>query len=312
MWTAARPCITWGFPLRILSTHNGQNCRYFKFIDAVKKQKLQWSLHTTPIQLAVEEGLADKILKRKLTPEERDAWIEEQRESCFDEQTWQQEYCCIPVDEAEAFLTYDLIGSCRADGLEQPLDATTGYLYGGMDIGRKRDLSVIWVVERLGRALLTRTVRILEKTPFRDQRDVLFKILKHPRLRRFCIDSTGLGMQLAEEALEAFGRYRIEAVTFTGPVKEDLAYGVRNMMEDRLLYIPDDPAITEDLHSVRKLTTSSGNVRFDVAYSDAGGHADRMWACALAVHAAADKTSGPIHVATRKRREAAGMFRGYD
>ena len=24
LWKAARPCITWGYPLRILSTHNGQ------------------------------------------------------------------------------------------------------------------------------------------------------------------------------------------------------------------------------------------------------------------------------------------------
>ena len=38
LWKAARPCITWGFPLRILSTHNGQNCLYYKFIDQVQKE----------------------------------------------------------------------------------------------------------------------------------------------------------------------------------------------------------------------------------------------------------------------------------
>ena len=32
LWKAARPCITWGFPLRILSTHNGKNCRYYKYV----------------------------------------------------------------------------------------------------------------------------------------------------------------------------------------------------------------------------------------------------------------------------------------
>ena len=37
LWKAARPCITWGYPLRILSTHNGQSCLYYRFLDQVEK-----------------------------------------------------------------------------------------------------------------------------------------------------------------------------------------------------------------------------------------------------------------------------------
>lgn len=102
LWKAARPCVTWGFPLRILSTHNGKNCRYYKFIEQVIKGKLKWSLHTTPIQLAVEEGLVDKIYGRKTTEEEKQNWIQEQREDCFDEYTWLQEYCCEAIDETSS------------------------------------------------------------------------------------------------------------------------------------------------------------------------------------------------------------------
>ena len=65
LWKAARPCITWGYPLRILSTHNGQSCLYYKFLDQVERGKLKWSHHKTPIQLAVAEGLVDKISEEK-------------------------------------------------------------------------------------------------------------------------------------------------------------------------------------------------------------------------------------------------------
>jgi phage FluMu gp28-like protein len=323
MWSAARPVITWGFPLRILSTHNGKSCRFFRFVDAIKKGKLKWALHTTTIQTAVEEGLVDKIKSRgessfaPATQQERDIWLQEQHDSCFDENTWQQEYCCVPVDEATAFLTYDLITRCEREdllwavvaGLEP---APTGDLYVGMDIARKKHLSVIWGIERLGHVLFTRIYKVLEKMPFRLQREALFEVLSHPTMRRACIDATGIGMQLAEEAQEKFGRYRVEPVTFTGPVKEDLASTMLPYFEDINIYIPGDILIREDLHSVRKIVTASGNMRFDVGKTDEGAHADRFWALALAIHAAADKSSGPIVATSRARRESAKMLRGYE
>jgi phage FluMu gp28-like protein len=312
MWSAARPVITWGFPLRILSTHNGKSCRFFRFIDAIKKGKLNWSLHTITIQKAVEEGLVDKILGRKATEKEKEEWLKEQHDSCFDENTWLQEYCCVPVDEASAFLTYELITRCERDDILLPLNETTGDLYVGMDIARKKHLSVIWGIERVGHILFTRIYKVLEKMPFRLQREALFEILSHRTFRRACIDSTGIGMQLAEEAQETFGRYRVEPVNFTATVKEDLASTMLPYFEDVAVYIPEDFTVREDLHSVKKIVTASGNVRFDVGKTDEGSHADRFWSLALAIHAAADKSSGPIAVTSRKQRETIEMLRGYE
>ena len=303
LWKAARPCITWGFPLRILSTHNGKNCRFYKFVEEIQRGKLKWSLHTTPIQLAVDEGLVDKILNKKATEEEKQAWLEDQRSNCFDENTWLQEYCCEAIDEATAFLTYDLINTCEYDNLIIPIEDLTGDLFVGMDIGRKKDLTVIWLLEKLGNVKYTRLVKILEKTPFHIQEEVLFHILKHKNLRRCCIDSTGLGMQLAESAQRNFGKYRVEAINFTNKVKEELAYTLRTNFEDKTVYIPSDMEIREDLHSVRKVMTSSGNIRFDVVATDARGHADRFWALALALHSA-QTNAGPIYLASRRKEKA--------
>ncbi len=312
LWAAARPCITWGFPLRILSTHNGKSCLFYQFVEAVKKQKKNWSLHTTPIQLAVEEGLADKIMKRELTPSEREAWTAEQRDNCFDEHTWLQEYCCVPVDETAAFLTYEMIGACELDDATKPLSEIEGDLFVGMDIGRKKDLSVIWGLEKLGMGRYTRFVKVLEKAPFYMQREALFGILSHKNLRRACIDATGIGMQLAEEAQDKFGRFRVEQVTFSLKTKEELAYTARTSFEDRLVYIPPDPLIREDLHSVRKISTASGNIRFDVASTERlDSHADRFWALALALHAAGSQDSGPVYATSRKRLEANDLIGGF-
>ena len=309
LWKAARPCITWGFPLRILSTHNGQNCLYYKFIDQVLKGKLNWSHHKTPIQLAVSEGLVDKIYQRKTTLQEQEDWMANEKDNCFDEYTWLQEYCCIAVDEASAFLPYDLIATCELNDILRPLEDIKHDFYVGVDIGRRKDLTVIWVLEKIENIKYTRLVVELAKMPFHKQEEILHDILSHKLFRRDCQDDTGIGMQMAENAQVKFGKFRVEGVTFTNKVKEDLAYRLRTEFENKTVFIPNRHEIREDLHSVRKITTASNNIRFDADRSD-NGHADRFWALALALHAA-DNGSGDIHISTRKRRESFGMVSNF-
>lgn len=309
LWKAARPCITWGYPLRILSTHNGQNCLYYKFIDQVVKGKLNWSHHKTPIQLAVDEGLVDKILQRKTTQEERDAWIQNEKDNCFDEYTWLQEYCCIAVDEACAFLPYDLISTCELDDILRPLSEIKNDMFIGMDVGRKKDLTVIWVLEKLENILYTRSVIELIKMPFHKQEEVLSEVLSCKPFRRCCPDSTGIGMQLSENAQIKFGKYRVEPIMFTNRVKEELAYCLRTHFEDRTVFIPKQHEIREDLHSIRRITTTANNIRFDADRSD-NGHADRFWALALALHAAGNGT-GEIHISSRQKFETLKLVNGF-
>ncbi|GAB4327335.1 MAG: terminase family protein [Calditrichia bacterium] len=318
MWAAARPVITWGYPLRILSTHNGKQCRYYRFIQAIKKGKLKWSHHKTDIFTAVKEGLVDKILGHPTTPQEREAWLEEEHQACFDEDTWLQEYCCVAVDEASAFLPYQLIQNCQLAynfNYTNPNHAlkrlaATDELYVGMDIARKKHFSVIWGLIKTGLIFQTAFVIPLHRQTFKQQKRVLFQTLRHPALRRAALDATGLGMQLAEEAQEEFGKYRVEAINFSGRVKEDLAYTIRNDFEDRAILIPDNDEIREDLHSLKKITTVAGNIRFDVAKTDSGSHADYFWALALARHAAANNP-GPIILAGKNLKQANHMLRGF-
>ena len=310
LWKAARPCITWGYPLRILSTHNGQNCLYYKFIDQVQKGKLNWSHHKVPIQLAVSEGLVDKIYKRETTEQEKSDWLEEQKRDCFDEYTWQQEYCCVAIDEACAFLPYELISACESTNVLKPLENIQNDLYVGIDIGRRKDLTAIWCLEVFENSKYTRLVKVLEKTPFHIQYEILSAILKHPKLRRCCIDSTGIGMQLAETAQNDFGKYRVEPVMFTNKSKEEMAFNLRTNFEDKSVIIPSDHDIREDLHSIRRVTTKAGNIRFDADTSEVSGHADRFWGLALALIACSVPFT-PIEISSRKKYETIQMTENF-
>lgn len=318
LWRAAKPVITWGYPLRILSTHNGKNCLYYSHLTDAEKNG--WSKLTTTIQTAVDQGLADKITGRKLTQKEREEWLEQEKKECADIYTWNQEYCCIPVDETTAFLPYDLIAKCENDSCRHALNATTqdirqwtnpsDSLYIGMDIGRKKDLSVIWLGQETAGFIVTLGVWVMEKTPFHIQRSLLFSLLDIPQVRRCCIDETGMGIQLAEEARFAYGS-KAEPVWFTGRSKEEIAFQLYRKFEDRHIAIPAHDDIRNDLHSIQKITTAAGNIRFDqAADNNVMGHADRFWALGLMVHAACSTPAAFFPVSGRKR-ESNQLLKGY-
>jgi phage FluMu gp28-like protein len=151
------------------------------------------------------------------------------------------------------------------------------------------DLTVFWIIEKAGGVALTRKIIVCDRETFDSQEAKLYELLELPNLRRACIDNTGIGRQFVERAQKRFGEYRVEAVTFTPAVKEELAYPVRAAFEDRSVRIPGDKFVRADLRGVRKETTATGNIRF-AGERGADGHCDRFWALALALHAG--KTDG--------------------
>ena len=145
--------------------------------------------------------------------------------------------------------------------------------------------------------------------PFQKQEEILHEILSHKLFRRDCQDSTGIGMQMAENAQIKFGKFRVEGVTFTNRVKEDLAYRLRTEFENKTVFIPKSHEIREDLHSVRRITTASHNIRFDADHSE-NGHADRFWALALALIACPVPYSS-VDITTRKKYEILKMTQNF-
>ncbi len=182
------------------------------------------------------------------------------------------------------WIPLDLIAAARS-GLAtadwDPDRTYEGWLYVGMDIGRRKDRTVIWIDEVIGDVAFARGVIRLERTPFEQQYTVLEGVLQHPRLRRCSIDETGIGMMLAERAQTKFG-CKVEPVTFNLQTKQDMSVRVRHRFEEKLDKIPENtPWIERSLAAVKREATGSGALRFDAART-AEGHADEYWAKALA------------------------------
>ncbi|MCI5075562.1 terminase family protein [Oricola sp.] len=293
LWSIAYPGITWGGSMEVISTHRGSQNFFNQLVREARESgnPKKLSLHRVTLEDALNDGFLWKLQQSLPDDDERQEMSEADyfdwvKSGTADEESFLQEYMCQPADDNSAFLEYDLIAAAEYPSQVDWQQVEGRKLFAGIDIGRKHDLTVLWVLEELGDVLYTRHVETMRNMRKSDQEAILW-----PWIRR-CIrsdwDATGLGIGWADDAQDEFGEHAVEAVTFSARVKEALAYPVRAKMEDRKLRIPYSNPIRADLRSVTKQVTAAGNIRF-TAERTADGHADHFWALALAINAA----SGP-------------------
>ena len=307
LYAVAKPVIQWGGSLSVISTHRGAGTVFNEIVVDIRERgnRMGWSLHTVSIQSAVEQGLVERIHAMNTARDGngngtvaqtngdahdsgslREEWLRRQRAECIDEEQWLQEYCCVPADEAAAFISYDLINHCtEADCLKgfEYLAACPNPLFVGVDVARKKDLCVLDVGERIGDVVWDRLRIELLNQPFGEIEEELYRLARLRRVRRICIDATGLGAHLAERAEEKFPG-KVEPILFTARTKEDLAISFKVDLEKQRIRLADDDALRADLRAIRKEVTLSGNARY--AGESDGSHCDRFWAKALRQHAA--------------------------
>jgi phage FluMu gp28-like protein len=270
IWKALFPVISKpGLKLRVISTPNGKGN---KFYDLMTGKDDGWSRHQTDIYQAVEDGLP------------RD--VEELRRGAGDDDLWAQEFELRWLDEASAWLPFELINSVEHDQAGLPELYAGGECYVGVDIATRNDLFVIWVLERVGDVLWTREIIAERRLSFASMDELLDDVVRRYRVIRMFKDQTGMGEKPVEDAKRRYGESRVHGVLFTAANKQHLATVGKDAFEDRRIRIPSgDIKLRADLHKLRRETGATGNVRF-IADSDSAGHADRTWACFLALEAA--------------------------
>lgn len=273
IWGALFPVVSNGYKLRITSTPNGKGNKFYELAtgkDAV------WSRHQVDIHRAVREGLP------------RD--IDQLRDALNDPDLWAQEYELQWLDEASAWLPFELINDNEHELAGNPDLYQGGDCYIGVDIAARNDLFVLWVKERVGDVLWTRQIHAERRLSFADQDELLDIAMRTYRVRGVWMDQTGMGEKPVEDATRRYGASRVHGVLFTPASKQHLATVGKQAFEDKRERIPmGDQALRADLHKLRKETGATGNVRF-VADRDGAGHADRAWACFLATAAAGENT----------------------
>jgi phage FluMu gp28-like protein len=275
-----------------------------------------WSGHRVDIYEAIRQGLSINLELLRAGCHDETSW---QQEYCCQFISTAENFIppALVAQCASAEAAKDCPPQFLASAPLHDLDSRLPQLripnsefYLGIDIGRHHDRTVFWVDELLvsgarfqlseraeppdtshptpdtSRVAVARLVRTFSNTPFAEQLAFARELLSlpgpdgRPLVRRACIDSTGMGAPLAESLEREFGP-RVEPVTFTAAVKEDMAYRVKRRMEQRLDLIPDAPEIARAFGAVKKLVTVAGNTRFDAERTDLG-HADEFWAKALA------------------------------
>jgi phage FluMu gp28-like protein len=293
IWKALFPVISKpGLKLRVISTPNGKGNKFYDLMTGDASDG--WSRHTADIYQAVTDGLP------------RD--IEELRRGAGDEDLWAQEFELKWLDESHAWLDFDLITACEHERAGRPENYTGLPVFVGVDIAARRDLFVIWVLELVGDVWWTRETIERKGARFAEQEMLLDDVFRRYLVARCCMDQTGMGEKPVEDARLRYGSSRVEGVLFTLPNKLTLATAGKAAFEDRKIRIPEGrPELRYDFHKLKKVSGPTGAPRF-VADSDSTGHADRTWACFLAINAAQESHGGVcdgFHAIPRRMRDEA-------
>ena len=302
MYTAAVPIISrGGGRLTLGSTPLGKSDLFYEIMEGEPAKYPMYERHRVPwwhcpefctdTQTAIRE--ADSLTTDERVERFGTDTLKQIRAS-LDLESFQQEYECLFCDEAVAFISWELIQAATRDADDLPVaDSVDGLmrldikgpLTAGYDVGRRRNASELHVLEQVGSRYRLRLAMTLAQTDFDLQEATLLDLMqRRADVYRLCIDETGIGMQLAEKIVKRHPG-RAEGITFTAPVKSQMAHQLKIDFEGRNLELPADRDLMLQIHSVRKTITVAGNIRLDTDH-DEKHHADKFWSLALARHAA--------------------------
>lgn len=283
IWGALFPVISAGDQkLRVISTPNGKNNKFYEIMTAGGQEEMLreaghaqagvWSLHFCDIYQAVAQGLKRDIATLKA--------------GLDDDELWAQEFELKWLDEAHAWINYDLINGVEDDAAGNPALYQGGPCYSGEDIAARRDLFVLYLFEMVGDVLWERELVRRKGASFAEQDQLRRELFSRYKIVRHCMDQSGMGEKPVEDAKREHGESRVEGIIFTGANKHVLSNDAKQRYEDRRLRIRrGDQKLRSAVHSLKRIVTPTGNIRFD-ADRDGNGHADEAWAQFLAIHAA--------------------------
>ncbi|MYE14518.1 MAG: terminase [Gammaproteobacteria bacterium] len=307
IWGALFPIISAGHRIRVTSTPHGKGNKFYELMTGEGEDDL-WSRHTTDIHDAVADGLP------------RD--VGELRAGLNDDELWAQEYELAWLDEASAWLPYDLINSCEDAAAGDPSRYEGGVTFFGNDIARRRHLWVLWVLELVGDVAWTREIIELRNAPFSVQDATMDEAFERYRPVRIAMDQTGMGEKPVEDAQRRYGEYTVEGVNLSVPRRLAVATALKERFEDRRIRIPaGNRELRTDLHGIKRIAGATGAPRLVYDEDDAAGansHSDRFWAGALAAGAAAGPPPEYSYTPVRPRpqdeqaRRRLRMTRGSD
>ena len=319
MYAIAEPCATWGGSLTFISTHRSKQNFFYKLCDRIRKGEIiGGELMTITLERILTEeyvwmengqevrggtyldrvNARNRLLGKDIfnSPEE---FFEKKKKNSSSEAIFMQEYQCIPADaEATQAVTEEDLSKVifpQMEIFEAPKPGKK--YYAGIDIGRNRDLTVVWICEDVSTnqqpMLITRFIETMSKTEFSTQEKRLVKILQEWKPRHCIIDGTNVGAMLAENLEKRFGFCQMTKFTSATRPKyiSDLIGFIRR--EPVALKIPNSNEVWEDFLSVQRFINKWGIEDFFIPThtGSSNSHGDRFISMCLCLQAFMSKRS---------------------
>ena len=154
--------------------------------------------------------------------------------------------------------------------------------YVGVDLGQKRDHSVVAVILKKNGQI---TLVHLKRFPLGTEYQTVIEYLKlagerFRNVRAYYIDQTGVGEAFPENARRA-GVKNVKGIELSLPRKSDVMTHLKQVMEQKRLHIPRDRELIIEMNAEIAKLTEAGKTKFS---HRSGTHDDRLWALALAVY----------------------------
>jgi phage FluMu gp28-like protein len=195
------------------------------------------------------------------------------------------------VDAFNSFFPKDLISECVAVAQKLELDYYTslespiqkGEYYGGVDLGKLQDSSVISILKREDDLL--KLMYVCQFPLESSYSNVIGSLVAADRkfgFRSLVVDQTGVGEPVLEE-IHNQGLKSADGLKFTVQTKEDLLGRLKIIMEQKRLAIPYHRQLCQQINEQQFERTKSGHLQFS---HPANSHDDMLWSLALAVYAA--------------------------
>ena len=154
--------------------------------------------------------------------------------------------------------------------------------YVGVDLGQKRDHSVVAVIlKKNGQITLVHMKRFALGTEYQAVIEYMKLVGERFRnVRAYYIDQTGVGEAFPENARRA-GVKNVKGIELSLPRKSDVMTQMKQVMEQKRLHIPRDRELIIEMNAEIAKLTEAGKTKFS---HRSGTHDDRLWALALAVY----------------------------
>ncbi len=295
----ATPCIMWGNKLEIVSAYRVDGTKDTPFAklvaDAKKDNPQHASLHRVTIHDAVAQGLVEKINEATGRNRSREEFLKEMRALVRTQAAWESQFECKVQDAGGKLLKTANYAACELPPEEiAAIEAAhpNAPRFAGYDVARHVHASAYHEYIKLGVTLYLVYRETFHDMPFDAQEKFLRGKMRRREkpIARLAMDSTGLGMQMAETMAKEFPG-RVDQVNLESHRRHELCMLLRDHVDNKRTYFPADDSLREDMSAPTLYTVTTGAMRVRVPqFENADGevsHADEFMAAVLG-HGAAE------------------------